>query len=132
MNEDLTRTRGHILFTARKYVRKNKLFGALTSDGVILVPDRKRRIHSVTSVAGLSSVVTPHSYAEAASVRLLFLASILSVGLTDGHVIYLSLVIVNCYMNRRGPVTLHEVQLYCFSLTAICQCLVYPYAEIIF
>ena len=43
LNEDLTKRRSEILFEARKLRRSNKLLAAYSSDGKIIVRDKKRQ-----------------------------------------------------------------------------------------
>ena len=58
LNEDLTRLRSKLLFEARKQVKaaKQKLLGAWSSNGKLLVKDLTGSIHKLSSVADLNSI----------------------------------------------------------------------------
>ena len=47
LNEDLTKRRSEILFEARKLRRSNKLIAAYSSDGKIIVRDKKDKKHQI-------------------------------------------------------------------------------------
>ena len=56
INEDLTRRRSHLMYRARQLVKVNKLLGAWSSDGVILVKSStngRTSIHRVTRESDL-------------------------------------------------------------------------------
>jgi regulator of replication initiation timing len=53
INEDLTKQRSFAFYTARTLVRKHKIIGCWTADGVILVKDKDERIHRITNSSDL-------------------------------------------------------------------------------
>ena len=59
LNEDLTRTRSKVLFEARKVVKSDRVKGAWSADGNILIKDFADKVHRLSSVDDLNSVDFP-------------------------------------------------------------------------
>ena len=57
LNEDLTKVRSKLLYEARKCVKANKLLGAWSSDGRILVKNKKETINVVTCEEDITSAI---------------------------------------------------------------------------
>lgn len=57
VNEDLTKVRSKLLYEARKCVKANKLLGAWSSDGRILVKNKKETIYVVTCEEDITSAI---------------------------------------------------------------------------
>jgi len=54
VNEDLTQYRNIVLYQARKLVREERLEGAWSSDGTILIKDNKDGVHRINTAADLA------------------------------------------------------------------------------
>lgn len=63
INEDLTRKRSNMLFHARRLLKAQRLKGAWSSDGTVLVKDNDNKVHRVASLSDL----VPFGYAPGAS-----------------------------------------------------------------
>ena len=57
VNEDFTKVRSKLLYEARKCVKANKLLGAWSSDGRILVKNKKETINVVTCEEDITSAI---------------------------------------------------------------------------
>ena len=59
INEDLTRTRSHLLYKARCLKRDGKLEDCWSSDGTILIKDNANKIFPISNITQLESIVNP-------------------------------------------------------------------------
>lgn len=60
VNEDLTKVRSGLLYEARKLLKAEVVKGAWSSDGNILVKDRKDHVHRITNSADLAQFHLSH------------------------------------------------------------------------
>lgn len=63
VNKDLTKKRSSLLYQARTLVKSERLKGAWSSDGTVLIKDTEDNVHRVTSLTDL----VPFGYVPAVS-----------------------------------------------------------------
>ena len=55
VNENLTKTRSVLLYEARKLFKSDRLMGAWTSDGTVLVKDNSEKVHRINTFSDLAA-----------------------------------------------------------------------------